>query len=121
MRLPTRSESTRSSCFDARARLGAAAGMKPAPFELVRPTSLDEALAALAEHGDEAKPLAGGQSLVPVLNMRLLRPAVLVDLNRVRGLDGVERDNGTLRLGALVRQRALERSSEVVHLPLVGD
>jgi carbon-monoxide dehydrogenase medium subunit len=95
--------------------------MKPAPFELLRPTSLDEALAALAEHGDEAKPLAGGQSLVPVLNMRLLRPAVLVDLNGVPGLDGVERDNGSLRLGSLVRQRALERSSEVAHVPLVGE
>jgi CO/xanthine dehydrogenase FAD-binding subunit len=95
--------------------------MKPAPFELVRPTSLEEALAALAEHGDEAKPLAGGQSLVPVLNMRLLRPAVLVDLNGVRGLDGLARENGSVRMGALVRQRVLERSSEVAHLPLVGE
>src|SRR5690242_13646147 len=95
--------------------------MKPAPFELVRPATLDEALAALAEHGDDAKPLAGGQSLVPVLNMRLLRPTVLVDLNRVAGLDGLERENGTLRLGALVRQRALERSAEVASLPLVAE
>ena len=65
--------------------------MKPAPFDYVRPESLDDALAALAEAGDEAKVLAGGQSLVPALNMRLLRPALLVDVNRVVGLDDVER------------------------------
>jgi CO/xanthine dehydrogenase FAD-binding subunit len=92
--------------------------MKPAPFELLRPASLEEALGALAEHGDEAKPLAGGQSLVPVLNMRLLRPAVLVDLNSIPGLDGIERDDGSLRVGALVRQRTLERSAEAALLPL---
>jgi CO/xanthine dehydrogenase FAD-binding subunit len=96
--------------------------VKPAPFELLRPASLEEALAALDEHGDEAKPLAGGQSLVPVLNMRLLRPTVLVDLNRVPGLDGMTRDDGTLRLGALVRQRMLESSPEAPELvPLVAD
>ena len=63
--------------------------MKPAPFDYVRPESLDDALAALAEAGGEAKVLAGGQSLVPALNMRLLRPALLVDVNRVVGLDEV--------------------------------
>jgi CO/xanthine dehydrogenase FAD-binding subunit len=96
--------------------------VKPAPFELLRPASLEEANAALDEHGDEAKPLAGGQSLVPVLNMRLLRPTVLVDLNRVPGLDGVVRDDGTLRVGALVRQRALESAAATPELvPLVAD
>lgn len=79
--------------------------MKPAPFEYVRPTGLDEALAALASAGDEAKVLAGGQSLVPALNMRLLRPTVLVDVNRIPGLDAVERSNGALRVGATARQR----------------
>ena len=54
--------------------------MKPAPFAYVRARSLDEALAALAEGGDDAKPIAGGQSLVPALNMRLVRPGVLVDI-----------------------------------------
>lgn len=96
--------------------------MKPAPFELVRPASLEEALDALERHGDEAKPLAGGQSLVPVLNMRLLRPTVLVDLNRVPGLGEVARDDGTLRIGALVRQRALESAAETPELlPLVAE
>jgi CO/xanthine dehydrogenase FAD-binding subunit len=99
--------------------------VKPPPFELLRPESLDEALAALAEHGDEAKPLAGGQSLIPVLNVRLLRPSVLVDLNRIAGLDAVERENGHVRVGALVRQRALERHAETPALvrealPFVG-
>jgi CO/xanthine dehydrogenase FAD-binding subunit len=83
--------------------------VKPPPFRFVAAGSLDEALAALAEGGDEAKPIAGGQSLVPALNMRLVRPAVLVDLNRA-GLDGIVRENGHLRVGATTRQAALERS-----------
>ena len=78
--------------------------MKPAPFDYVRPESLDDALAALAGGGDDAKVLAGGQSLVPALNMRLLRPTLLVDVNRVPGLDGVTDDGGALRVGAVVRQ-----------------
>jgi len=81
--------------------------VKPAPFDYVAAHSLDEALAALAEGGEDAKPIAGGQSLVPALNMRLVRPSLLVDLNRA-GLDGIE-DNGTMRIGATVRQSALER------------
>jgi carbon-monoxide dehydrogenase medium subunit len=83
--------------------------VKPAPFEYADPRSLDEALARLADHGDDAKVLAGGQSLVPMLNFRLARPAVLVDVNRVAGLDAVRETGGTLHLGALVRQRTLER------------
>jgi len=83
--------------------------VKPAPFEYVDPRALDEALAHLARHGDEAKVLAGGQSLVPMLNFRLARPALLVDINRVPGLDGLEEVDGVLRVGALVRQRRLER------------
>ena len=78
--------------------------MKPAPFEYVRPESLDEALSALAEGGDDAKVLAGGQSLVPALNMRLLRPSLLVDVNRVAGLGEVATEDGALRVGATVRQ-----------------
>ena len=83
--------------------------MKPAPFEYADPRSLDEALVELARHGDDAKILAGGQSLVPMLNFRLARPAVVVDINRIGGLDGVVEAGGTLRAGALVRQRQLER------------
>jgi carbon-monoxide dehydrogenase medium subunit len=93
--------------------------VKPAPFLYRRPDSLDEALALLHEHGDEAKVLAGGQSLVPLLNMRLARPSVLVDLNRVAGLDRIEANGSEPvgRVGALVRQRELER----VPLPLVAE
>jgi 2-furoyl-CoA dehydrogenase FAD binding subunit len=87
--------------------------VKPAPFEYVRAESVEHALDTLREHGDEAKVLAGGQSLVPALNMRLARPRVIVDLNRVPGLDGIEAENGSVRIGALVRQAAAERSPEV--------
>ncbi len=83
--------------------------MKPAPFGYVAARSPEEALAALAEGGEDAKPLAGGQSLVPALNLRLLRPELLVDLNRA-GLDGIERSNGTVRVGATTRQAELGRS-----------
>jgi len=83
--------------------------VKPAPFEYADPHSVDEALAVLARHGDDAKILAGGQSLVPMLNFRLARPAVVVDVNRIGGLDGLTDAEGTLRVGALVRQRRLER------------
>ena len=83
--------------------------MKPPPFDYVAAGSLDEALAALREHGDEAKPIAGGQSLVPLLAFRLLRPSVLVDLNRVPGLGGARLEGDTLELGALARQREVER------------
>lgn len=79
--------------------------MKPAAFEYLRPDSVDEALAALAEHGDEAKILAGGQSLVPLLNMRLARPALVLDINHVSSLDNmVDGDGSCTRVGALVRQ-----------------
>jgi aerobic carbon-monoxide dehydrogenase medium subunit len=80
--------------------------VKPPPFEYHAPRSLDQALALLAEHGDEAKPLAGGQSLVPLLNFRVVRPARLVDLNGVPELAGL--DDG--RIGAMTRARELERS-----------
>jgi carbon-monoxide dehydrogenase medium subunit len=83
--------------------------VKPAPFEYADPRSLDEAVAELARHGDDGKVLAGGQSLVPMLNFRLARPRVVVDINRVVGLDGLTESGGTLRVGALVRQRRLER------------
>lgn len=86
--------------------------MKPADFEYVAPESLEEALAVLAAE-PEAKVLAGGQSLVPLLNMRLARPSVLVDLRRIEGLDSIERADGSIRIGALVRQRDAEFSPEL--------
>ena len=83
--------------------------MKPPPFDYVAPGSLEEALAVVGEHGDEAKLLAGGQSLVPLLNFRLAQPAMLVDLNRVAGLAGISGEEGQgLRVGAMTRQRELE-------------
>ncbi len=97
--------------------------MKPAPFDYVRAASLEHALAVLTEGGPDAKPIAGGQSLVPALNMRLVRPSVLVDLNRA-GLDGIE-ENGSVRIGATIHQAALAGDVRVhplvrAALPFVG-
>ncbi|HSU84925.1 MAG TPA: xanthine dehydrogenase family protein subunit M [Thermoanaerobaculia bacterium] len=84
--------------------------MKPAPFEYEAPASLEAALDLLARHGGDAKILAGGQSLIPVMNFRLAEPALLIDINRVAELDFLRQDaDGTLRIGALTRQRRLER------------
>jgi carbon-monoxide dehydrogenase medium subunit len=83
--------------------------VKPSPLQLERPRSLDEALALLAEHGEDAKLIAGGQSLVPLLNFRLAAPAVLVDLGAVPALTGVEIADGAVRVGAMCSQRDLER------------
>ena len=87
--------------------------MKPPPFDYHAATSVEQALALLAEHGDDAKVLAGGQSLVPLLALRLARPSVVVDINGIADLDAVVDGDG-LRLGAMVRQRAAERSPVVV-------
>ena len=96
--------------------------MKPAPFDYHRPDSVDQALALLAEHGYDAKLLAGGQSLVPAMNFRLAAPAVLIDLNRIPGLDGLSEQDGGLRIGAMARQRAAERSALVaVRAPLLAE
>jgi carbon-monoxide dehydrogenase medium subunit len=86
--------------------------MKPAPFAYHAPASLDAALELLAG-GDDVRPLAGGQSLMPLLHVRALRPRALVDLAHVEGLDGIDARNGTLTLGAMVRQRTLERDATV--------
>jgi aerobic carbon-monoxide dehydrogenase medium subunit len=88
--------------------------MKPAKFEYVAPRTAAETLAALAEYGDGAKVLAGGQSLVPLMNMRLARPEVIVDINEVAELDYVQpTDDGGIAIGALSRQRQLERQAIV--------
>ncbi len=91
--------------------------MKPAPFKYYAPTTVEEALTHLAEHGYDAKPLAGGQSLVPTMNFRLSQPAVLVDLNNVGELFYVRPhdESGGLRMGAMTRQTRVERS------PLVAE
>ncbi|MGH2454243.1 MAG: FAD binding domain-containing protein [bacterium] len=87
--------------------------MKPPRFRYVAPRSIDETLAALAEYGDEAKILAGGQSLVPLLNFRLARPGVIVDINGIRSLAYLRRRDNTLAIGAMTRQRAVETSAVV--------
>jgi len=85
--------------------------VKPPPFRYADPATIEEALGLLARHGADAKILAGGQSLMPLLNFRLARPGHVIDVNRLTGLGAVEAGaDGGLRLGALVRQRALERS-----------
>jgi CO/xanthine dehydrogenase FAD-binding subunit len=96
--------------------------MKPATFEYYDPITLDEALELMSRFGDEARPLAGGQSLVPLMNFRLLRPAHLIDLNGISELNYLKTENGVLRIGAMTRQRDLERSADVTeHWPLLRD
>lgn len=95
--------------------------MKPPPFEYHAPTTTEEALAILADHGDEARALAGGQSLVPLMAVRLSRSAHLVDLNNVTDLARVGRPNGTMSIGAMVRQRTIERDPTVAEaIPLLA-
>jgi carbon-monoxide dehydrogenase medium subunit len=96
--------------------------VKPAPFDYRAPDTLEETLALLRDNGDEAKPLAGGQSLIPMLNFRLARPAMLVDLGRVPDLGGIDVIDGGMRIGAMTRQRALERSDIVkARAPLLAE
>jgi CO/xanthine dehydrogenase FAD-binding subunit len=98
--------------------------MKPVAFELETPRTVDEALSLLSgEDGREAKLLAGGQSLVPLLNFRLARPDVLVDLNGLRELQYIRRlDGGALAIGAMTRQRAVELSPDVAQIaPLISE
>jgi CO/xanthine dehydrogenase FAD-binding subunit len=95
--------------------------MKPPIFDYVAAISIDTAVAALAEAGGEAKILAGGQSLVPMLNFRLLRPSVLIDINRIAGLSFVEEAPQHIRIGALTRHHQLETSPVIArHLPVVS-
>jgi CO/xanthine dehydrogenase FAD-binding subunit len=94
--------------------------LKPAPFEYFDPETVSEAVSLLRERDGEAKVLAGGQSLVPLLNMRLARPAALVDIRRIKGLDYVREEGGALAIGAMTCQRTVERSDVVrERLPLL--
>ena len=96
--------------------------MKPAAFEYVRPGSLNEALQALGRHAGNAKILAGGQSLVPMMNLRMVHPAVIIDINRVPGLGGIRTDGNELVVGALARHSALRESPIVAtHCPLMSE
>ena len=87
--------------------------MKPAPFEYDDPRTVDEALELLARYGDDCKVLAGGQSLVPLMNFRLARPGRLIDINGVTSLGRIRIENGRLQIGAMVRHAQVEHSNEV--------
>jgi CO/xanthine dehydrogenase FAD-binding subunit len=97
--------------------------MKPAPFKYVAASSLDHALSLKSEHGDEARFLAGGQSLIPTMNFRLARPSVLIDINGLKDLAAVDRsDSRDIRVGALTRYRDLERNGDFLKsCPLFAD
>ena len=96
--------------------------MKPAKFEYHAPASIDEALAILARYNGEARLLAGGQSLVPMMNFRLARPNAVVDLNRIEGLAYVEEEGEVVRIGSMTRQRRLEFDPLVAaKLPLLRE
>ena len=96
--------------------------MIPAAFDYFAPESLDEVVALLAEHGDDAKILAGGQSLIPAMRFRIASPAILVDINGLPGMEYVRVDNGHLAIGALTRESALDDSA-LIHerFPLLAD
>ncbi len=96
--------------------------MKPPPFSYSAPDSLAAALELLAENGEEAKLLAGGQSLVPAMNFRVVQPTMLIDLNRIETLDFIQTVDGELRIGAMTRQRTLEHDPLVrEHAPLLHE
>jgi len=96
--------------------------VKPAPFQYVRPSSVSDALAALARYRDDAKVLAGGQSLIALMNLRLVKPAVLVDINRLSDIAYIREENGTVAIGALTRQSAVESSGVIARqCPLMAE
>jgi len=97
--------------------------MKPPPFEYYAPTTVEEAVAHLAEHGYDAKPLAGGQSLIPMMNFRLAQPAILVDLNNIAELSFIRpEDDGGLSIGAMTRHQMVEKDAQVVErAPLINE
>ncbi|SHK77669.1 carbon-monoxide dehydrogenase medium subunit [Bradyrhizobium lablabi] len=99
-----------------------ASAMKPAPFKYIAATSLAHALALKAEHGDEAKFLAGGQSLMPAMNFRLARPAILIDINEIEDLAGIGSSGAATRIGPLTRYRALQRDAAFARaFPLIAE
>jgi CO/xanthine dehydrogenase FAD-binding subunit len=97
--------------------------MKPAPFKYIAATSLQQALSLKAEHGDEAKFLAGGQSLMPAMNFRLAQPAILIDINQIEDLSGIRPStDGGAHIGALTRYYQLERDAGMIRdFPLLGE
>ena len=95
--------------------------MKPSPFDYVKPASLDEALSLLGESDGEVAILAGGQSLMPTLNMRLSSPSLLIDINGITELDGIEVVEDVIRVGALTRHQVVQNSADIArHAPLIS-
>ena len=96
--------------------------MKPAPFEYHAPDSLEQALSLMSQYADEGKVLAGGQSLVPAMNFRVVQPSVLIDLNRVSELSFIREEGETIRIGAMTRERHLEFDISIAkHTPLLAE
>jgi CO/xanthine dehydrogenase FAD-binding subunit len=96
--------------------------MKPAPFEYLVPDSIEQALELKHQHGDEAKLLAGGQSLVPAMNFRVVQPTILIDLNRIKDLGYIREDGKVLRVGAMTRERGLESDPLIPkRIPLMSE
>ncbi len=95
--------------------------MKPRPFDYVRPDTVEEVLALLADYGDDARILAGGQSLVPMLNLRLIDPAVLIDISRLAALDAIRDRGNQIEIGAAVTQNTLMAWPQLAQkLPLLA-
>jgi len=95
--------------------------MKPAVFSYAAPETVEECVALLAEYSDDAKLLAGGQSLMPLLNLRMVRPALIIDIRQVRGLECWTKEGGTVSIGAFVRQHAIEADKSLAALvPLLA-
>jgi len=95
--------------------------VKPAPFAYAAPETLEEAIALKADGGDDALALAGGQSLIPLLALRLASPALLVDLNGIEGLTSIRREDGWLHVGAMTRHRDVEEAGELEQVPIFSD
>lgn len=96
--------------------------MKPAPFEYHAPQTLEQALDLKSQHGDEAKILAGGQSLVPAMNFRVVQPSLLIDLNKIRELGYIHEDGASFRIGAMTRERQLELDAAITdRIPLLHE
>ena len=96
--------------------------MIPPSFEYLNPSQISEAIAMLQKHGDEAKILAGGHSLIPAMRLRLSEPGYLIDINGIEGFDYIREDGGQLRIGALTREAELEESEIILgKYPLLLD
>jgi len=96
--------------------------MIPPSFEYLRPNTIPEAIAMLQQHGDDAKILSGGQSLIPMMKLRLARPAILIDINRISGLSHIKEEGGFLKIGGLTREAELEASPLVrSKCPILAD